>query len=79
MGRGHLDGINVVFGHNNCIFWFRANTDALFYEDGPLGRYVAVSAGVLVHHVGRVQVLAQSFNDCDCSKEQSEAAHEDVL
>ena len=78
LGRGHPDGIAGAFGHNNRISWFRANTNALFREDGPLGRYVTVSAGVLVRHVGRAQVLARSFYDRDHSNEQSGAAHEDV-
>jgi hypothetical protein len=58
LGLGHLDGITGAFGHNNRISWFRSNIDALFREDGPLGSYDPVSANVLVHHVGRAQVLA---------------------
>lgn len=78
LGAGHEDGISGAFGHNNRSAWFRANTEALFREDGPLGRYVAVSARVLMRHVGRAQLLARSIYDRDHSNEQSGAGQEDV-
>ena len=78
LGAGHEDGISGAFGHNNRSAWFRANTEALFREDGPLGRYVAVSARVLMRHVGRAQILARSIYDRDHSNEQSGAGQEDI-
>ena len=78
LGAGHEDGIAGAFGHNNRSNWFRTNTDALFREDGPLGRYVPVSARVLMRHVGRAQILARSLYDRDHSNEPSGAGQEDV-
>ncbi len=78
LGRGHPNGINGAFGHNNRLSWFRSNIDALFCKDGPLGSYVPITSNVLVCHVGRAQLLARFIYDGDHSNEQSGAAHEDV-
>ncbi len=78
LGGDHPNGIDSAFGHNYWISWFWSHIDGLFSEDGPPGRYVPLSANVLVCYVGQAQVLVRSFYDQDHSNEQSSAAHKDV-
>ena len=74
----HPDGIAGALGHNNRAEWVRCNIDAIFQEDGPIGRFILLSAQVFQHHLGAAQRLAQSMYTREHSNDPSGARHEDV-
>ncbi|KAL3786743.1 hypothetical protein HJC23_005306 [Cyclotella cryptica] len=78
VAAGHSDGIAGALGHNNCADWVRCNIDAIFQEDGPMGRFIPLSAQVFQHHLGAAQRLAQSMDTSEHSNDPSGARHEDV-
>ncbi len=78
VAAGHPDGIAGALGHNNRADWVRCNIDAIFQEDGPMGRFIPLSARVFQRHLGAAQRLAQSMYTREHSHDPSGARHEDI-
>ena len=78
VAAGHPDGIAGALGHNNRAEWVRRNIDAIFHEDGPMGRFIPLSAQVFQRHLGAAQRLAQSMYTREHSNDPSGARHEDI-
>ena len=78
LAGGHPDGIAGALGHNNRAELVRCNIDAIFRVDGPMGRFILLTARVFQCHLGAAQRLAQSMYTREHSNNPSGARHEDV-